>query len=149
MEWLSQGPECSVIFFNSSATIKNKREWFSIIHVKNYFSNFTYYFSKVELWYCIVLPQSVYGGQVIWVELTSLDVQIACVDCLLFLWRNIIRYVFNCLFLWTPMVLIKDWTLSQVLSYDQLLEELDISNVRELEDFLINECIYAVGPLLL
>lgn len=44
------------------------------------------------------------------------------------------------------MVLINDWTLSQVLSYDQLLEELDISNVRELEDFLINECIYAVGP---
>ncbi|XP_065634875.1 COP9 signalosome complex subunit 7 isoform X2 [Quercus suber] len=33
--------------------------------------------------------------------------------------------------------------LLQVLSYDQLLEELDISNVRELEDFLINECIYA------
>lgn len=47
------------------------------------------------------------------------------------------------------MVLINYWTLSQVLSYDQLLEELDISNVRELEDFLINECIYSVGPLYL
>ncbi|GMY29944.1 COP9 signalosome complex subunit 7-like isoform X1 [Fagus crenata] len=32
---------------------------------------------------------------------------------------------------------------NKVLSYDQLLEELDISNVRELEDFLINECIYS------
>ncbi|KAF6155490.1 hypothetical protein GIB67_030084, partial [Kingdonia uniflora] len=32
----------------------------------------------------------------------------------------------------------------QVLSYDQLMKELDISNVRELEDFLINECIYLV-----
>ena len=27
------------------------------------------------------------------------------------------------------------------------MQELDISNVRELEDFLINECINAVGPL--
>lgn len=34
---------------------------------------------------------------------------------------------------------------SKVLPYDQLLEELDFSNVRELEDFLINECIYAAG----
>lgn len=33
----------------------------------------------------------------------------------------------------------------QVLSYDQLLEQLDLSNVRELEDFLINECMYMVG----
>ncbi|XP_030945221.1 COP9 signalosome complex subunit 7-like [Quercus lobata] len=32
---------------------------------------------------------------------------------------------------------------NKVLAYDLLLEELDISNVRELEDFLINECIYA------
>ncbi|CAL9080060.1 unnamed protein product [Musa textilis] len=30
-----------------------------------------------------------------------------------------------------------------VLPYDQLMEELDVSNVRELEDFLINECMYA------
>ncbi|CAK7356309.1 unnamed protein product [Dovyalis caffra] len=29
-----------------------------------------------------------------------------------------------------------------VLSYDKLLEELEVSNVRELEDFLINECMY-------
>lgn len=35
----------------------------------------------------------------------------------------------------------------QVLSYDQLLEQLDLSNVRELEDFLINECMYMVGAI--
>ncbi|KAK1327043.1 COP9 signalosome complex subunit 7 [Acorus calamus] len=29
------------------------------------------------------------------------------------------------------------------LSYDQLMQELDVSNVRELEDFLINECMYS------
>eukprot|EP00261_Vitis_vinifera_P025215 XP_010657933.1 PREDICTED: COP9 signalosome complex subunit 7 isoform X3 [Vitis vinifera] len=33
---------------------------------------------------------------------------------------------------------------NKVLSYYQLMQELDISNVRELEDFLINECINAV-----
>lgn len=32
----------------------------------------------------------------------------------------------------------------QVLPYDQLMQELDVANVRELEDFLINECMYAV-----
>ncbi|RWW76691.1 hypothetical protein BHE74_00015204 [Ensete ventricosum] len=32
-----------------------------------------------------------------------------------------------------------------VLSYDHLMEELDVSNVRELEDFLINECMYVVS----
>eukprot|EP00261_Vitis_vinifera_P025207 XP_010657921.1 PREDICTED: COP9 signalosome complex subunit 7 isoform X1 [Vitis vinifera] len=32
---------------------------------------------------------------------------------------------------------------NKVLSYYQLMQELDISNVRELEDFLINECINA------
>ncbi|KAJ6851425.1 COP9 signalosome complex subunit 7 isoform X2 [Iris pallida] len=32
---------------------------------------------------------------------------------------------------------------NKVLPYDQLKLELDISNVRELEDFLINECMYA------
>jgi len=32
----------------------------------------------------------------------------------------------------------------QVLPYDQLMQELDVTNVRELEDFLINECMYAV-----
>ncbi|KAK9144604.1 hypothetical protein Sjap_004507 [Stephania japonica] len=31
----------------------------------------------------------------------------------------------------------------KVLPYDQLMHELDVSNVRELEDFLINECMYA------
>ncbi|XP_019462178.1 PREDICTED: COP9 signalosome complex subunit 7-like isoform X2 [Lupinus angustifolius] len=31
----------------------------------------------------------------------------------------------------------------KVLPYDQLMQELDVSNVRELEDFLINECMYA------
>lgn len=37
--------------------------------------------------------------------------------------------------------------LLQVLPYDQLMLELDVTNVRELEDFLINECMYAVGSL--
>lgn len=37
------------------------------------------------------------------------------------------------------------FVLSQVLPYDQLMQELDVMNVRELEDFLINECMYAVG----
>ncbi|PPD79855.1 hypothetical protein GOBAR_DD23222 [Gossypium barbadense] len=32
----------------------------------------------------------------------------------------------------------------KVLSYDQLMLELDVTNVRELEDFLINDCMYAV-----
>ncbi|PPS14836.1 hypothetical protein GOBAR_AA05741 [Gossypium barbadense] len=32
----------------------------------------------------------------------------------------------------------------KVLSYDQLMRELDVTNVRELEDFLINDCMYAV-----
>jgi hypothetical protein len=26
------------------------------------------------------------------------------------------------------------------------MQELDVSNVRELEDFLINECMYSVSP---
>uniref|UniRef100_A0A0E0DE06 PCI domain-containing protein n=1 Tax=Oryza meridionalis TaxID=40149 RepID=A0A0E0DE06_9ORYZ len=33
---------------------------------------------------------------------------------------------------------------TKVLPYDQLMQELDVSNVRELEDFLINECMYSV-----
>ncbi|KAI5013673.1 hypothetical protein ZWY2020_037717 [Hordeum vulgare] len=32
---------------------------------------------------------------------------------------------------------------TKVLPYDQLMQELDVSNVRELEDFLINECMYS------
>ncbi|GMH21641.1 hypothetical protein Nepgr_023483 [Nepenthes gracilis] len=32
---------------------------------------------------------------------------------------------------------------SKVLPYEQLMQELDVTNVRELEDFLINECMYA------
>ncbi|XP_078148248.1 proteasome component (PCI) domain protein isoform X2 [Carex rostrata] len=32
---------------------------------------------------------------------------------------------------------------NKVLPYDKLMEELDVSNVRELEDFLINECMYS------
>ncbi|XP_021756400.1 COP9 signalosome complex subunit 7-like isoform X1 [Chenopodium quinoa] len=32
---------------------------------------------------------------------------------------------------------------SKVLPYDHLMEELDVTNVRELEDFLINECMYS------
>ncbi|XP_062174847.1 COP9 signalosome complex subunit 7 isoform X2 [Alnus glutinosa] len=32
---------------------------------------------------------------------------------------------------------------NKVLPYDQLMQELDVMNVRELEDFLINECMYA------
>ncbi|XP_048228400.1 COP9 signalosome complex subunit 7 isoform X2 [Ricinus communis] len=35
------------------------------------------------------------------------------------------------------------FVLFQVLPYDQLMQELDVTNVRELEDFLINECMYA------
>lgn len=35
-----------------------------------------------------------------------------------------------------------------MLPYDQLMQELDVINVRELEDFLINECMYAVCILL-
>ncbi|KAL8542670.1 hypothetical protein ACS0TY_003522 [Phlomoides rotata] len=31
----------------------------------------------------------------------------------------------------------------KVLPYDTLMQELDVSNVRELEDFLINDCMYA------
>ncbi|PIA30863.1 hypothetical protein AQUCO_05300004v1 [Aquilegia coerulea] len=31
----------------------------------------------------------------------------------------------------------------KVLPYDNLMQELDVSNVRELEDFLINDCMYA------
>ncbi|CAN4125948.1 unnamed protein product [Withania somnifera] len=31
---------------------------------------------------------------------------------------------------------------SKELPYDQLMQELDVTNVRELEDFLINECMY-------
>ncbi|XP_074263143.1 COP9 signalosome complex subunit 7 isoform X1 [Silene latifolia] len=32
---------------------------------------------------------------------------------------------------------------NKVLPYDQLMQQLDVTNVRELEDFLINECMYA------
>ena len=32
---------------------------------------------------------------------------------------------------------------NKVLPYDQLMLELDVTNVRELEDFLFNECMYA------
>lgn len=35
----------------------------------------------------------------------------------------------------------------QVLPYSQLMLALDVTNVRELEDFLINECMYAVCSL--
>uniref|UniRef100_A0A2P2LU54 COP9 signalosome complex subunit 7-like isoform X1 n=1 Tax=Rhizophora mucronata TaxID=61149 RepID=A0A2P2LU54_RHIMU len=31
---------------------------------------------------------------------------------------------------------------NKVLPYDELMQELDVTNVRELEDFLINECMY-------
>ncbi|KAJ3678707.1 hypothetical protein LUZ60_002510 [Juncus effusus] len=31
----------------------------------------------------------------------------------------------------------------KILPYDQLMQEIDVSNVRELEDFLINECMYS------
>ncbi|XP_019188738.1 PREDICTED: COP9 signalosome complex subunit 7-like isoform X3 [Ipomoea nil] len=34
---------------------------------------------------------------------------------------------------------------TKVLPYDLLMQELDVSNVRELEDFLINECMYVVS----
>ncbi|KAA3471493.1 COP9 signalosome complex subunit 7-like isoform X2 [Gossypium australe] len=37
----------------------------------------------------------------------------------------------------------------KVLSYDQLMLELDVTNVRELEDFLINDCMYAVRNMYL
>lgn len=33
--------------------------------------------------------------------------------------------------------------IDKVLPYDKLMQELDVSNVRELEDFLINDCMYA------
>ncbi|PPS04000.1 hypothetical protein GOBAR_AA16666 [Gossypium barbadense] len=33
---------------------------------------------------------------------------------------------------------------NKVLPYDELMMELDVMNVRELEDFLINECMYAI-----
>ncbi|PPD67840.1 hypothetical protein GOBAR_DD35278 [Gossypium barbadense] len=36
---------------------------------------------------------------------------------------------------------------NKVLPYDELMMELDVTNVRELEDFLINECIYLNFPL--
>ncbi|KAJ8900337.1 hypothetical protein K2173_024977 [Erythroxylum novogranatense] len=32
---------------------------------------------------------------------------------------------------------------NKVLPYDELMQELDVTNVRELEDFLINECMYS------
>lgn len=34
-----------------------------------------------------------------------------------------------------------------MLPYDVLMQELDVTNVRELEDFLINECMYVVSKL--
>lgn len=33
--------------------------------------------------------------------------------------------------------------INKILPYSQLMQELDVTNVRELEDFLINECMYA------
>uniref|UniRef100_A0A7N0TDI4 PCI domain-containing protein n=1 Tax=Kalanchoe fedtschenkoi TaxID=63787 RepID=A0A7N0TDI4_KALFE len=33
--------------------------------------------------------------------------------------------------------------IGKVLPYDQLMQQLDVTNVRELEDFLINDCMYA------
>ena len=36
---------------------------------------------------------------------------------------------------------------NKVLPYDTLMVELDVTNVRELEDFLINDCMYAVSAL--
>ncbi|KAF9624291.1 hypothetical protein IFM89_009199 [Coptis chinensis] len=48
----------------------------------------------------------------------------------------------------TWLVLVEDGCLEGldgwvVLPYDKLMQELDVSNVRELEDFLINDCMYA------
>ncbi|CAL0304620.1 unnamed protein product [Lupinus luteus] len=37
----------------------------------------------------------------------------------------------------------------KVLPYDQLMQELDVTNVRELEDFLINECMLSTSENLL
>ena len=37
---------------------------------------------------------------------------------------------------------------NKVLPYDTLMVELDVTNVRELEDFLINDCMYAVSALI-
>ncbi|GFP90535.1 cop9 signalosome complex subunit 7 [Phtheirospermum japonicum] len=34
---------------------------------------------------------------------------------------------------------------SKVFPYDTLMQELDVTNVRELEDFLINDCMYVVS----
>ncbi|WJX34230.1 hypothetical protein P8452_22360 [Trifolium repens] len=39
------------------------------------------------------------------------------------------------------------YSFAQVLLYGQLMQELDVPNVRELEDFLINECMYAVRTI--
>eukprot|EP00258_Populus_trichocarpa_P050623 XP_024466642.1 COP9 signalosome complex subunit 7 [Populus trichocarpa] len=34
---------------------------------------------------------------------------------------------------------------NKILSYNELLEELEVCNVHELEDFLINECVYTAS----
>ncbi|XP_073266941.1 uncharacterized protein [Populus alba] len=34
---------------------------------------------------------------------------------------------------------------NKILSYNELLEELEVCNVHELEDFLNNECVFAAG----
>ncbi|XP_039005551.1 uncharacterized protein LOC120132946 [Hibiscus syriacus] len=53
---------------------------------------------------------------------------------------NDYTFGFKC---WLPYFIYHFKHLHQVLPYDQLMLELDVTNVRELEDFLINECMYA------
>ena len=59
-------------------------------------------------------------------------------------WRTTISYGYTLSLLW-HLLDIPGFVLSQVLPYDMLMQELDVTNVRELEDFLINECMYVVG----
>ncbi|KAG9129015.1 hypothetical protein Leryth_021700 [Lithospermum erythrorhizon] len=49
-------------------------------------------------------------------------------------------------FCWSSEVhhLISSLSVSTILPYDMLMRELDVTNVRELEDFLINECMYVI-----
>lgn len=55
--------------------------------------------------------------------------------------------IYVCVYIFTNTTSFQFLSFCQVLSYDQLLEQLDLSNVRELEDFLINECMYMVGAI--
>ncbi|KAL6124499.1 hypothetical protein ACLB2K_077011 [Fragaria x ananassa] len=62
---------------------------------------------------------------------------------LLFVWISLKEQRILCTWMCFVCLRMAHGVITRVLPYDQLMQQLDVANVRELEDFLINECMYA------